>query len=100
MCHNAPLGAQRTFCSLIGSVILTPSFQRPCPHNPRAFILLFILTPAETFSEFGLGSSLEMLFWVAEDRLPRSLPGAVVYKSDFIVTALWYEHRAIICVWC
>jgi hypothetical protein len=88
MCHNAPLGAQRTFCSLIGSVILTPSFQRPCPHNPRAFILLLILTSAETFSEFGLGSSLEMSFRVAEGRLPQSLLGAVACKVDFIYVSI------------
>jgi hypothetical protein len=82
MCPNATLVAQGTFCSVIGFVILTPSFQRPCPHNHRAFILLLILTPAGTFSEFGLGSSLEMLFRVAEDQLPRSLPGALAYKVD------------------
>jgi len=100
MCPNATLVAQGTFCYLIGSMILTPSFQRPCPHNQRAFILLLILTPGGTFSEFGLGCSLEMLFRVAEGRLPRSLPGAAAYKVDFIVSALWYEHRANICVWC
>ena len=59
-----------------------------------------ILTPAEMFSEFGLSCSLELLFRVAEDRLPQSLPGAVTYKVDFIVSELWYEHLANICVLC
>ena len=68
--------------------------------QPYSVYFILILTPAERISEFCLGSSLELLFRVAEDWLPWSLLGAVAYKVDFIVSALWYKHRANICILC
>jgi hypothetical protein len=59
-------------------------------------MLLLFRTPGEMFSEFGLGFSLELLFRVAEGRLPRSLPGTVAYKVNFIVSALWYKHLCFV----